>query len=424
MSAPTLSPKQQTSVIVLPATGSTTAVSGAVPYGMYTGSNDFLSGAAEQVTYTYRKLGGDVLDIELTEKNIYAAYEEAVLEYSYLLNIHQAKNSLSNVLGATTGTFNHRGELKGGTLSSSLSGGHVALKWPKFTFAYSRRVAEGTSFEAGFGGNNEIYSASFDLTPDQQDYDLQAVISSSATGSDPQLPFYNKVKDKKILIHRVFFKTPATMWRFYGYYGGINVVGNLQHYGQYADDSTFEVIPAWQNKLQAMAYEDHLYTRTSHYSYEIKNNKIRVFPPPATSTPDKFWIEFSVALDAWESESGVDIGVNGVNNMNTFPVGNIPYENINSIGKQWIRRFALAISKEILGQIRSKFATIPIPGESVTLNGPALISEGREEQDKLREELKTVLDDLTYAKLMEGDAGIVDAVNKIQKEIPNPVFVG
>ena len=424
MSVPTLSPKQQTSVIVLPVTGSTTAVSGAVPYGMYTGSADFLSGAAEQVTYTYRKLGGDVLDIELKEENVYAAYEEAVLEYSYLLNIHQAKNALSDVLGATTGTFNHRGELKSGPLSSSLSGTQVSLKFPKFEFAYARRVSEGMAFEAGFGGNTTIYSASFDTSPDQQDYNLQTLVSQSATGSSPELPYYNKVKDKKILVHKVFYKTPMTMWRFYGYYGGINVVGNLQNYGQYSDDSTFEVIPAWQNKLQAMAYEDHLYTRTSHYSYELKNNILRLFPPPSTASPRKFWIEFSVATDPWESDEGVDIGVNGVNNINTFPVGNIPYENINSIGKQWIRRFALALTKEILGQIRSKFSTIPIPGESVTLNGPALISEGREEQEKLREELKTVLDELTYTKLMTGDAELVDAVNNIEKQIPNLIFVG
>ena len=64
------------------------------------------------------------------------------------------------------------------------------------------------------------------------------------------------------------------MWRFYGYYGGLNVVGNLHQYGQFADDSSFDLVPAWQNKLQAMAYEDAIYTRNSHYSYEIKNNNL------------------------------------------------------------------------------------------------------------------------------------------------------
>jgi hypothetical protein len=99
MSVPVLSPKQNTSPVVLPSTGSTTDVSAGVPLGMYTGSVDFLSGAASQVAYTYRKLGGDVLDIELSSSNVYANYEEAVLEYSYLVNTHQAKNILSSILG-------------------------------------------------------------------------------------------------------------------------------------------------------------------------------------------------------------------------------------------------------------------------------------------------------------------------------------
>ena len=110
--------------------------------------------------------------------------------------------------------------------------------------------------------------------------------------------------------------------------------------------------------------------------------------------------------------------------MNTVPFANIPYKNINSIGKQWIRRFALSLCKETLGQVRSKFTTLPIPGESVTLNGPALISEGREEQTALRTELKDVLDELTYRALAEKDSAISDSVNNLNKNIPAGVFVG
>jgi hypothetical protein len=68
-------------------------------------SRRFLSGAADQVAYTYKKLGGDVLDIELAEGNVYAAYEEAVLEYSYLVNLHQTKNSLSVSWGSHNRLF-------------------------------------------------------------------------------------------------------------------------------------------------------------------------------------------------------------------------------------------------------------------------------------------------------------------------------
>ena len=136
------------------------------------------------------------------------------------------------------------------------------------------------------------------------------------------------------------------------------------------------------------------------------------------------WFEFTIPGNNWESDGTTDIGVDGINNMNTLPLDNIPYKNINSIGKQWIRRFCLSLSKETLGLTRSKFATIPIPGESVTLNGEQLASQAREEQDKLREELKTILDEMTYGNLMAGDAELIDNANKIQQKIPLLIFVG
>ena len=114
----------------------------------------------------------------------------------------------------------------------------------------------------------------------------------------------------------------------------------------------------------------------------------------------------------------------GINNMNTLPIGNLPFNNINSIGKQWIRRFALSLCKETLGQVRSKFGNVPVPGQNVTLNGPALVSEAKSEQDSLREELKTTLAELTYAKLSETDATMLDNTEKVLEKVPNYIFVG
>ena len=105
-----LTPKSQTSALVLTATGSATEVEGALAYGIYTGSAPFISGAVDQVAYVYNKLGGNILDIEITTQNVYNAYEEACLEYSYLINTHQAKNVLSDLLGNTTGSFTEDGE--------------------------------------------------------------------------------------------------------------------------------------------------------------------------------------------------------------------------------------------------------------------------------------------------------------------------
>ena len=428
-----LTPASTMSKSVLPVTGAVNDVNGSVPYKVYSSTSsdfydfNFLSGAADQVTYVYRKLGGDVLDVELTTANVYTAYEEAVLEYSYIVNIHQANNSLSSFLGHTTASFDHLGNMKSSgdtTLSSSLAGTQASLKFPRFDFGYARRATEAAAAEIGMGRGQREYSASFDITKGQQDYDLQTIVSASAAGSS-NVDYFRKIGNKKVLIKKVFYKTPHAMWRFYGYYGGLNVVGNLHNYGQFSDSSTFELIPAWQNKLQARAFEDAMYTRMSHFSYELKDNRLRIHPIPYTGGPSAMWIQFSIPSDPFmEEDSAIDTGVDGINNMNTLPFANLPYKSINSIGKQWIRRFSLSLCKEMLGQIRSKFQTIPIPGESVTLNGTDLISQAREEQEKLREELKATLSEMTYSKLAVVDAETLEAASNLQKKVPNPVFVG
>ena len=423
MAIPQLNPASTTNLNVLPAAGTITSVAATLPFGVYATSADFLSGAADQVTYTYKKLGGDVLDIELAEGNVYAAYEEAVLEYSYLVNLHQSKNTLSSYLGAATASFNSDGQIKAGY--EALSGSEVALRYPKYDYGYVRRVSEQMSTETGMGGTVPIYSASVPRVVDKQDYDLQAIISASSATSATAY-YAGQVLDKRIVVRKVYFKTPRAMWRFYGYYGGFSVVGNLRTYGQYADDSTFEIVPTWQNKLQAMAYEDALWTRVSHYSYEIHDNNLRIFPQPDGTSPNNFWVEFTIEnqYNPWDDSPRGKTGSEGVNNLNTLPFQNIPYEKINSIGKQWIRRFALALTKEMLGQIRGKFATVPIPGESVNLNAADLLSQAAAEMTALRDELKTILDETTYIQLADQSSAIQESSEKVLSSVPTGIYVG
>jgi len=418
-----LSPISQTSAIVLTSTGSTDLVTDSLPFGVYNDSTEFLSGASAQVSYTYKKLGGDVVDIELTPSNVYASYEEAVLEYSYIINLHQGKNVLSTVLGSQTGTFDHKGGISGGPASAS-------LKYPRFSMGYANRVADGAAAAGGFGGTVPQYSASFSPKKNQQDYDIQAIIqAASESGVDDTgnpVPWEGKIDNKRVIVTKVFYVSPRAMWRFYGYYGGIGVVGNLSTYGQFADDSTFEVIPTWQNKLQAMMYEDSIVTRTSNYSYELIDNKLRLFPTPSywsDGLSDKIWVKFYVDLEPYATGS-YNTGVEGVNNLNTVPFDNIPYENINSMGKQWIRKYSLALCKEMLGQIRGKFTTVPIPGESVTLNYAELLSQAKEEQTALKEKLREMLKEVEYSALAKSDQEITDASSNILKVTPLGIFVG
>ena len=190
MATPTLTPSSTTSTVVLTSTGSiATTGNGSAnpvhyPLGVYVDTDstlydvNFINGASDQVAYTFKKLGGDVLDVELTIGNIYASYEEAVLEYSYIVNVHQSKNILHSSLGAATGTFDSDGQR-----TDASSDSNVELKYPKFKFGYNKRLMDQASTEAGIGGTQPIYSASFDTTKNVQDYDLQTIISSSAANA-------------------------------------------------------------------------------------------------------------------------------------------------------------------------------------------------------------------------------------------------
>lgn len=416
MALPTLTPASTTTTVRLSASAVASEASTAsnYPFSIYTTDQYFLTGAAEQVAFVYKMLGGDVLDIELTNQNVFSAYQAACMEYSYLVNIHQAKNSLSNMLGNTTGTFDHKGNLLSGP-----TGANVALKFPRFQAQLPRNVAKGFASSVGLGGDVTVYSASVNLTSSVQDYDLQAAADSALTAAGK-----SSLVGKRAVVTKVYYVTPRAMWRFFAYYGGINVIGNMTTYGMYTDDSTFEVVPTFQNKLQAMMYEDSLYTRVSHHSYEIIDNKLRLYPEPTVTDVTKLWFRFYIVPDAWEAGTSND-GIGGINNLNTLPFENIPYQNINSIGKQWIRRYALALSKEMLGQIRGKFGgAIPAPGVSLTLNSTALLGEADKEKTALREELVKVLDELTYAKITETQAGIAKNAAETMKYAPLPIFVG
>ena len=416
-----LSPVSTTSALILPSTGTHSDVTDALAFGIYS-TAAFISGAVDQVSYVHGKLGGNVLDIELEPANVYKAYEEACLEYSYIVNTHQAKNVLSDMIGGATGSFDQDGEFSAYRSDTELK---PNLRFTKLTLEYARHVASSVASQIGLGQNERVYSASFATVAEQQDYDLQAIIfSASIDGSAAGAAFTGSVGNDRVLIEKVYYRTPASTWRFFGG-GTYGMVGNLSTYGMYSDDSTFELIPVWQHELQASAYENNLKMRSSHYSYEIINNQLRIFPIPSGESPDNFYVKFRLSnKEAYDEEGDRRYGSEGINNMNTLPFPNVPYININSIGKQWIRRFALALCKETLGQIRSKLGSIPIPGNDVQLNGSALISEGKEEQNALREELKTVLDELTYGKLAEGDTALMDNVNTTLQKVPYGIYVG
>jgi len=375
------------------------------PFGFFDGETSFQNEADSAIIFVKRKLGDDVLSVELTKKQIWATLEESTLEFSSILNQYQAKSQIVNFLGAPiTGSD---GEMSG-------SEG----KYPRENLDYLSRFAEPYSFEAGVGGSYNMISGSISLKAGQQDYNIYNTLS----GTDGLLfsSSFNS-RTSKMQVVEIFHKSPQAAFRFFDTTSAINYLNNEFSFESFTPETIFYVLPVFEDILRAGQLDLSNRVRRSNYSYKMMGPNVRIFPCPSgdPATPAKLWIRVKFYSDPLNPAYRDDT-IGGVSNLSNLPFGNLQYTNINSIGRQWIRQYTLALSKELLGQVRSKFSTVPIPGSDLTLNGKDLISHGREDQNTLKTQLKEMLDTMTYDKLMEIAATRAEFMNKQLKYIPMP----
>ena len=368
------------------------------PFAIYDSDADFLSDADKIVKYVKRFLGDDILSVELTKKQIWAAFEEAVLRYSSIINQYQVKSVLFNILGEATG---------------SLSG--KENKYPKIAFESARRYSMGVAKEIGVGGDTTMYSASITLSSGTQDYNLQTLLSSSAASNYGS----NWNGTDRINVKNIYHFSPVAAYRFFDTTSAVNYLNNEFSFSSFTPETIFYVLPVWEDVLRGAQMDLSMKVRRSNYSYEIINNNLRVFPKPTSSR--KLWIRYVVNTTVYDSN---DAQVSGVANMSNAPFGNIDYNKLNSIAKQWIRDYTLALCKEILGLVRRKVSSIPIPNGDLVLDGPELVNQGREDQLNLRTRLEEEMESMTYDKLAEGDANMAENVNRQLKFIPNKIYIG
>ena len=159
--------------------------------------------------------------------------------------------------------------------------------------------------------------------------------------------------------------------------------------------------------------------RRSNYSYRTSGTKIRIFPTPTSDDPKKLWVRVAYSPDPFNPDHQEDT-IYGVSNLSNVPYGNLEFSKINSMGRQWIRQYCLALSKELLGLVRSKFSSVPIPGGDLSMNGADLISQGREEKTQMQEQLKELLAGMTYSKMIEDEAATVENMRKILSHMAIP----
>jgi hypothetical protein len=377
------------------------AISGSTPFGVFDNDPQFQADGEKVVPYVLQKLGDPVMHVELTPYQIYQSFEEACLEFSSIVNQYQAKSTLTTLLGTPTGT---------------LSGGEN--KYVKKTLNYELGQTDAYDQLAGVNSSQTLYSGSITVIPGVQHYDLQQLMSGTVNA--------------RMRIEKVFHFSPLSAYRFFGTTSAINYLHNQFQFESFTPETVFYLLPIWEDILRGMQFETSNRVRRSQYSYDLRNNVLSLYPAPSEST--QLWFQYYLGISP-TSPSDVEYydasgsahtstQANGVANISNVPFDFIQYSRLNSIGKNWIWKMTVAFSKELLGQIRSKMTTIPIPNGDLTLNGPELISDARSEADRLRDELRGILEDTTYDKLAEREAAEAENLRRTIAEVPLGIFVG
>ena len=394
------------------------ATTSPTPFGVFDDEKDFYLDADSMVTFVKRKLGDDILSVELTNKQIWMSFEESVFEYGRVVNEYQAKSQLGNLLGNALNIPSNDGDTVDGGPAGAES------KFPRETLEYLMKKAEPYASHAAVGGSYNIYSGSIDLVDGQQDYDLYADLKVDIGGTEYTAS--EQFTNQKLRVFEIQHYSPQAAYRFFDTTSAINYLNNEFAFESFTPETVFYVLPVFEDLLRAQQMDISNRVRRSNYSYEMIGKNIRIFPRPTVNdgSTKKLWIRFGLATDGLApdvDDGGIDSGINGVSGMHNLPYSNITYSVINSMGRQWIRQYTCSLSKELLGLVRSKFGSIPIPSGDLQLNGSDLLSQAQSEKDKLITQLREMLDSLTYDKLIEGQATEAGNIMTILKTVPIPL---
>ena len=387
----------------------TACITGSVPYGTHNSDTEFCNDSVNVCKWVAKRLGHPVMQLEFNSGSIYAMFEESVSEYSSFINNYNAKNWFWESYGSEST----------GSSFASASTDTTSVVHPRM--GLSTTLSEQYGQAINVGGSVTLHSASITLTSSQQQYDLQSAFSASVATSTE----LSESTNKRITVHNVYNAGPAAITRFYDPYVGSYDQRNMLDsfgFGSYAPATTFLLRPISFDVTRAQQIETSDKIRKSNYSFEITNNKIKIFPEPtADDDGGKVWFEYTIKDDESSDRSFTDGKVSDPSNI---PYKFIPYSSINSVGRQWIRKYSLALSKELLGIIRSKYGSMPLPNGEVNLDGEALKAEGREEKNQLIEELKEFLDSVQLSEKARLEAEQADAQQTILNKSPLGIYIG
>ena len=376
-------------------TGSADFTSGSsTPFGTYDSDSSFQTDAPKVASWCAKRLGYPIIDIELQGENFFAVFEEAVSEYSSQVNQFNIRNNLGSLEGQATGS-NYTGQSVLGSELNNIT-----------------TIAETYGNFANVGGRTDIKKDYITVNTGSQEYDLQTLFADVSESGE------------RIDVTKVFYESSPAIQRFFDPYsvsgqGTLNLIDEFG-FGSFSPAAQFILMPIYEDMLRIQQIEFNDQIRKSAHTFNIVNNKIQIFPKPTTEY--KLWFEYQVVKD--RRENATIITPNVVSDYSNVGYNFAEYNKINDVGKQWIRKYTLALAKEMLGAVREKYSTVPIPGSEVSLDGAALRAEAQTEKDALIEQLRENLNEVSKKTRMENEASMVEQQQQVMNRVPLNIYIG
>ena len=382
--------------------GSSSFSTGDTPYGFYDADTDFSGSSNHNVDkfsdWAAKRLGYPIVAVELQKEQFYACYEEAITEYSAQVNQFNIRDNMLALQGQNTGSGATKTDLTHRKLTP--------------TIGRNIQLAEQYGTEAGVGGTVDFKSGSIEITSGSQVYDLNALISEVSESGNA------------IEVRKIFYEASPAVTRYFDPYAGTcdgsyNMLDSFG-WGNNSPAVQFMMMPMYADLLKVQAIEFNDQIRKSAYSFELVNNKLRIFPNPTSNY--NLHLRYLVKQDRDSTLQGTTDGV--ITDFSNAPFDNMTFANINEVGKQWIKKYGLALCKELLGTIRSKYASLPIHGAETTLDGDTLRTEASTEKETLVEQLREMLDQTSRKALLEADKDEAEFLQEKLAKVPYPIYIG
>ena len=385
---------------IWPGSSSFATVTNPTPFALYDADTSFIADADNISDWCAKRLGYPLVDIELQDVNFYTCFEEAINEYGAQLYNFQIINNFHTLEGNTTGSdFNSQliTPNLGGTINLSEQYGNEA---------------------DGSGGDYKLESGSLTVVAGQQRYDL-------LTDTGSTLHAVTTAGSESVYMKRIYHYQPAAINRYFDPYAGTGTgIQSLMQtfgFGNYSPGVNFMLMPLYFDVLKIQAIELNDQIRKSAYHFDIVDNRyLKLFPIPTRNYT--LWYEYvkqSVANAPVKNDA-----TNLITDISNVPYTNPTYLHINEPGKQWIRRYCLALAKEMLGSVRGKYQSVPIPGDATTLDYARLLSEAEKEKTSLIEELQKLLEETTRVKQLERQNQEAQQTQETFYKVPYPIYIG